>query len=462
MNRAVFAQTDTIVAVSTPPGRGGIGVIRLSGPDALPILRALVGSDSFKPSPNFLSLKTLTDPKNTETLDEALVCFFKAPHSFTGEDVIELHCHGSPVLLRTIIDITLSLDARLAAPGEFSLRAVRNGRMQLTEAEAIRDLIDAHTEAAVHQATRQLKGEISKMIQPAKEDLLKIIVRLESSLEFVEDDLPALEHEQILDSLRALTADLSRLAHTFRSGRLLRDGIKVALVGRPNVGKSRLFNSLLGRDRAIVTDIPGTTRDTLTEWIDISGVPVLLTDTAGIRASTDTIESIGVDRARREAADADLLIVVIDGCEPLGDGDQVVLSEARDARHIVALNKCDLPNFSAASFQNSGNTNGSRVVSLSAKSQVGLDSLRAAVLEPFANGNGESQGLLITNARHHDLLRRSVEAIESSLSLLQAHASEELVLVGLHNALRGLGEITGETTADEILGRIFSTFCIGK
>jgi len=452
----VFAQTDTIVALSTPPGRGGIGVIRLSGPDALRILRTLVASDSFKPSPNVLSLKTLIDPKSSETLDEALVCFFKAPHSFTGEDVIELHCHGSPVLLRTIIDITLSLDARLAAPGEFSLRAVSNGRMQLTEAEAIRDLIDAHTEAAVHQATRQLKGEISRIIQPAKEDLLKIIVRLESSLEFVEDDLPALEHDKILDSLRGLTADLSRLARTFRSGRLLRDGIKVALVGRPNVGKSSLFNSLLGHERAIVTEIPGTTRDTLTEWIDISGVPVRLTDTAGIRASTDAIESLGVDRARREAADADLLIVVIDGSEPLGDGDQVVLSEARDARHIVALNKCDLAKFSEVGAQNGRDRNGSKIIS------VGLETLRAAVLEPFKNGNGESQGLLITNARHHDLLQRSVEAIGSSLSLLQADASEELVLVGLHNALRGLGEITGETTTDEILGRIFSTFCIGK
>ena len=334
-NRAVFIQTDTIVALSTPPGRGGIGVIRLSGPEALRILHTLVGSDSFEPSPNLLSLKTLIDPQNSQTLDESLVCFFKAPHSFTGEDIVELHCHGSPVLLRTIIDVTLSLDARLAGPGEFSLRAVSNGRMQLTEAEAIRDLIDAHTEAAVHQATRQLKGEISKIIQPAKEDLLKIIVRLESSLEFVEDDLPALEHDKILESLRGLTADLSRLARTFRSGRLLRDGIKVAVVGRPNVGKSSLFNSLLGLERAIVTDIPGTTRDTLTEWIDISGFPVLLTDTAGIRASTDAIESIGVDRARREAADADLLIVVIDGSEPLGDGDQIVLAEARDARTIA-------------------------------------------------------------------------------------------------------------------------------
>jgi len=458
----VVTQTDTIVALSTPPGRGGIGVIRLSGPDALGILRNLVGLDSFKPQPNLLSLKNLRDPKSGDTLDEALVCFFQAHHSFTGEDVVELHCHGSPVLLRTIIDITLSLDARLAEPGEFSLRAVSNGRMQLTEAEAIRDLIDAHTEAAVVQATRQLRGEISRTIQPAKEDLLNIIVRLESSLEFVEDDLPALECEKILDSLHALKADLAQLAHTFRSGRLLRDGIKVAFVGRPNVGKSSLFNALLGRDRAIVTDIPGTTRDTLTEWIDINGAPVLLLDTAGIRASIDAIESIGVDRARREAADADLLIVVVDGSEPLSDEDRIVLTEGRDARHIVALNKCDLPGFSTASFQSGGNTNGSTVVSVSAKSQAGLESLRAAVLEPFANRNGESQGLLITNARHHDLLRRSVDAIESSLTMLQARASEELVLVGLHNALRSLGEITGETTTDDILGRIFSTFCIGK
>src|SRR5205823_3061197 len=251
----------------------------------------------------------------------------------------------------------------------------------------VRDLIDAHTDAAVRQATRQLKGEISRTIQPAKEALLTIIVRLESSLEFVEDDLPALEHDEILDSLRGLTAELARLARTFRSGRLLRDGIKVAFVGRPNVGKSSLFNALLGRDRAIVTDIPGTTRDTLTEWIDVNGAPVLLLDTAGIRASTDAIESIGVDRARREAADADLLIVVIDGSEPLSDGDRVVLSEARAARHIVALNKCDLANFSEVRFQNGHDRNGSKIVSVSAKSRAGLESLRAAVLEPFANGN---------------------------------------------------------------------------
>jgi tRNA modification GTPase len=410
-----------------------------------------------------LSLKTLIDPNTGETLDGALVCFFKAPHSFTGEDVVELHCHGSPVLLRTVIDRILKLGARLADPGEFSLRAVMNGRLNLTEAEAIRDVIDAQTDKALRQATRQLKGEISNRLRPAKEELLEIIVRLESSLEFVEDDLPVVASQEIIESLQKLQQDLSRLRSTFGSGRLLRDGIRVALVGRPNVGKSSLFNSLVGHERAIVTEIPGTTRDTLTESIGVDGVPVLLIDTAGIRSSSDEIELIGVARARREAADADLLIVVVDGSESLSDEDRLVLAEVSDVRHIVALNKSDLPTFSPAMFdRQQADPNSPAVVSVSAKSEAGLESLRTAILQPFANGNAHSEGLLITNARHHDLLVRASEAIASSEQLLDERASEEMVLVGLHNALSYLGEITGETTTEEILGQIFSTFCIGK
>jgi tRNA modification GTPase len=458
---AVLLQEDTIVALSTPPGRGAIGIIRLSGPNALPILRHLIAADSFSPQPNVLTLRWLLDPKTGQQLDQGLVCFFKGPNSFTGEDVVELHCHGSPVLLRRIIDVTLSLDARLADPGEFSLRAVSNGRLSLTEAEAIRDLIDAQTDRAVRQATRQIKGAISSAVQPAKDDLLKLIVRLESSLEFVEDDLPAMQRDQIIALLQQLAGDLSRMAASFRSGRLIRDGIKVAFVGRPNVGKSSLFNSLLGHSRAIVTEIPGTTRDTLAEWIEIDGVPIMLIDTAGIRQSNDAVESIGVERARREAADADMLIVVIDGSDDICDEDRSVLSEAHDARFVVALNKSDLPSFSTAQLRQ--NTNGNAaVVLVSAKSESGLESLRSAIMQPFANGSADNNGLLVTNARHHDLLQRSVQSIDSSRRLLQTHASEELVLVGLHNALRYLGEITGETTPDEILGKIFSTFCIGK
>jgi tRNA modification GTPase len=460
----VAVHTDTVVALSTPPGRGGIGVIRISGSDSLKILRTLVACESFDPTPNLLNLKSLVDPTSGETLDEALVCFFKAPHSFTGEDVAELHCHGSPVLLRAIIDLILTLDARLAAPGEFSLRAVTNGRINLAEAEAIRDLIDAQTDSALRQATRQLKGEISNRLEPVEQALLKIIVRLESSLEFVEDDLPAAQSNEILGSLQKLRLQLSELAGTFAAGKLLRDGVKVAFVGRPNVGKSSLFNMLLGHGRAIVTEIPGTTRDTLTESLGINGVPVLLIDTAGIRSSGDEIESMGVARARREAADADLLIVVVDGSESLHEEDLLVLAEVGYVRHIVALNKSDLPTFSAARItkQIASLSNSSALVSVSAMNEAGLESLRAAILEPFANGNAPSEGLLITNARHHDLLVRAIEAIVSAERLLEERASEEIVLVGLHGALRCLGEITGQTTTDEILGQIFSTFCIGK
>jgi len=454
----VFELNDTIVALATPPGRGGIGVIRLSGPRSLHILRKLVACDDFDPEPNVLTLRSLIDPATNETLDRALVGYFKAPHSFTGEEVVELHCHGSPILLRTIVDLTLTLDARMATPGEFSLRAVANGRMKLSEAEAIRDLVDAQTDAAARQATRQMKGEISNALQPLKDELLKIIVRLESSLEFVEDDLPLVEQDQLVSSLRGLCLECERMASTFSRGRLLRDGIRVTLIGRPNVGKSSLFNGLVGHGRAIVTDIPGTTRDAITESIGVGGVPLVITDTAGLRVSTDQIEAIGVDRTRREAADSDLLVVVIDGSEPLTEADREVLSEAANRRYIIALNKSDLDGFSVTRMTDDR----SSIVSVSAKTAAGLDGLRAAMLKPFTNGNASGEGLLITNARHHDLLMRAIDSIRSSENLLLDHASEEIILVGLLNALRYLGEITGETTSDEILGKIFSTFCIGK
>jgi tRNA modification GTPase len=457
-------ETDSIVALSTPPGRGGVGVIRVSGGDALSILRRMTNSPSFDPQPNYMSLRTLIDPFSGDRLDEALVCFFKAPHSFTGEDVVEFHCHGSPVLLRRIVDTLLQLNARTANPGEFSLRAVMNGRLQLTQAEAIRDLIDAQTDAAAQQATRQLGGEIAHRLQPAKDELLKIIVRLESSLEFVEDDLPQLEQNEIQLSLAKLRRDLGSLAQTFARGRLIHDGLNVALVGRPNAGKSSLFNMLLGHERAIVTEVPGTTRDTISEPISLEGVPVSLIDTAGIRATTDQIEVIGVERTQRAAADADLLVVVIDGSEPLTHQDKSILENARGKNHVVAVNKSDLPSFSRERFDSTLEGNGTRAaaISVSAVTSDGLSDLRHAMLKPFMNGHRAAEGLLITNARHHDLLQRAAQAIDSSERSISERASEEIVLIGLHNALRFLGEITGETTTEEILGRIFSTFCIGK
>lgn len=448
---------DTIVAVATPSGRSAIAVVRLSGPAALQITRTLVQDPSFDPEPARVALK---DIKATggEVMDQALVTFFKSPHSFTGEDMVEISCHGSPVTVRQLLDRIQQLDARLAGPGEFTLRACRNGKMNLSQAEAIRDLINARTTVAAQQATRQMKGELSHALHLCKQQLIDVIVKLESAVEFVEDDLPQLQRTTVVDEIAAVSGSVEELASTYQSGHLLRDGLRVALVGRPNVGKSSLFNMLLRRDRAIVTEVPGTTRDSLTETIALNGVPVSLTDTAGMREAGDRIEAIGVERTHRAMADADLLVVVIDASTEVHQEDCDVLERARSSRHIIAFNKADLPSVSSTTEL----VNGSRVVHVSALTGAGLADLSAAILEPFGAVDSESVGLLVTDSRHYDLLVRAGTSLAESTTLMNASASEELVLVGLHNALRYLGEITGETTTDEILGRIFSTFCIGK
>ncbi|MBD0369376.1 MAG: tRNA uridine-5-carboxymethylaminomethyl(34) synthesis GTPase MnmE [Pyrinomonadaceae bacterium] len=450
---------DTIVALSTPPGRSGIGVIRLSGPRSLEIARAIVCDEQFTPEPNHARLQTVYDLESRDALDRALITYFKAPHSFTGEDVIELSCHGSPVLLRRLIDLVLTLDARLAGPGEFTLRALSNGRINLSQAEAVRDLINAQTESAIKQAARQLRGELSNYLQPIKDALLDIIVPLESSLEFVEDDLPDVAVGRITQSLSELTEKVERLTATFRAGHLLKDGLKVTLAGRPNVGKSSVFNSLLSSERAIVTDVPGTTRDSLSEVVSIEGIPVLLVDTAGVRTTEDKVENLGVERTRRAIADSDLILVILDGSEPLTVEDKEVLAEVGDLPHLLAVNKSDLESFSLNGLLAEASV---PVIPISAKTGAGLDELRGAILKPFAEGGARDAGLLITDARHHDLLRRTQGALQTSALLLEQRASEELVLAGLYDALRFLGQITGETTTEDILSQIFATFCIGK
>jgi len=449
---------DTIVAVATPPGRSAIGMLRLSGPRSVEIIRSLIRDEQFTPEPNRVVLKRVMAADSDEVLDYALVSFFEAPHSFTGEDMVEISCHGSPVILRQLLDLTQRYDARLAGPGEFTMRACKNGKMNLSQAEAIRDLINAQTNAAAQQATRQLKGELSAALQPCKQELISVIVRLESALEFVEDDLPQLQLAETERGLIKIIGAVKDLALTYATGHLLREGLKVALIGRPNVGKSSVFNRLLRVDRAIVTELPGTTRDSLSESISLQGIPVSLTDTAGIRKAGDRIEEIGVERTHRAMADADLLVVVIDGSTELSPEDRSVLSQASQTTHIVVVNKSDLPQ--APKLEEA--LDQYEVVHLSALTGEGLDKLTTAILQPFGNIDSEAVGLLITDSRHHDLLRRAQHSLEESLDLLRQNTSEELVLVGLHNALKFLGEITGETTAEDILTQIFSTFCIGK
>jgi tRNA modification GTPase len=415
-----------------------------------------VSDESFSPEPRFAVLRKIYDLQTNDVLDEAIITYFQSPHSFTGEDVIEISCHGSPVVLRQIIDFCLKLDARMADAGEFSLRALANGRMNLSQAEAIRDLIDAQTVAAARQSVRQLRGELSNGLQPLKDNLLDIIVILESSLEFVEDDLPDFQAENIKQKLTAIVDELSRMASTFQAGKLLREGLRVALVGRPNVGKSSLFNSLLGQDRAIVTEIAGTTRDQIHEKFTINNIPISLIDTAGLRETSDVVESIGVERSKRTMADTDLVIVLLDGSEGINTEDQKIISQVAELNHIVVINKNDLPQSKTTIFDKS------KVIRVSAKTNEGLDKLQKAIIEPFASQNIHNTGFLISDARHYDLLLRAKSEIESSLKLIDEKMSEEIILIGLHNAMLYLGQLTGETTTEDMLTRIFSTFCIGK
>jgi tRNA modification GTPase len=447
---------NTIVALATPSGRSGIGVIRLSGKDSLSIVRRLISDENFSPKPRFAVLRKIYDLQTKDILDEAIITYFQSPQSFTGEDVIEISCHGSPVILRQIIDFCLRLDARMADAGEFSLRALANGRMNLSQAEAIRDLIDAQTVVAARQSIRQLRGELSDGLQPLKDNLLDIIVVLESSLEFVEDDLPDFQAENIKQKLTTIVDELSKMASTFQAGKLLREGLRVALVGRPNVGKSSLFNSLIGQDRAIVTEIAGTTRDQIHEKFTINNIPISLIDTAGLRETSDVVESIGVERSKRVMVDADLVIVLLDGSEGVNSEDNEIILQLAELNHIVVINKTDLPQREIIISSKSD------VIRVSAKTGEGLADLQKAIIKPFASQDIGNTGFLISDARHNDLLLRAKTEIEMSIQLIDERMSEEIILIGLHNAILFLGQVTGETTTEDMLTRIFSTFCIGK
>lgn len=440
----------TIVALSTPHGRGAIAVIRLSGPDALSIVKQLT-TDLDNVKARYATLTKICLPGTHEILDEVLVTFFKSPESVTGEDVIEISCHGSPVIVREILDLVVSMGARFAGPGEFTLRALTNRKINLIQAEAIRDLIAAQTEAAVKQAARQVGGELSQAITGLEEELIRVIVLLESAVEFVEDDLPAAELGSVKATLRSIRKGIGDLADSYSAGRLLQSGIQVAIVGSPNAGKSSLFNRLISRDRAIVTDVPGTTRDTLSETIDLKGIPVLLTDTAGLRQTTDTIESLGIERTQRAIIDADLVLEVVDATDPLIDE----VNSNQNTTSIRVLNKCDL--VIAERFLSDQDS-----VHVSALTGEGIDSLHTAILAFLQRGDVDNEGLLVTNARHYDLLKSAGDELDHAISALNDRLSEELILVSLHNALKYLGRITGETTTEDILSQVFATFCIGK
>jgi tRNA modification GTPase len=446
---------DTIAAISTPPGRGGVGVIRLSGPRALGIAQTVFQSQSRAPlSPNRAQFGRLFDPATGEQIDEIVLTFFKTPHSYTGEDVVELSCHGSPVVLRRALDAVVACGARIAEPGEFTFRAFFNRRIDLAQAQAVGDLINAQTEYQARVASRQLEGALSQRLAPTKQSLIDIIVHLESSLEFVEDDISTEAISELLKKLNEAIEDLSHVAASFSFGRFIREGFDLAIVGRPNVGKSSVFNRLIGSDRAIVTSLPGTTRDALYESASIGGVPVRLIDTAGIRETTDVVETIGIERSRAAIADADITLLVLDASEPLTIDDSRLLAEVPIERRMLALNKIDLPRKMEALID---------AIEISALTGSGFDQLTATMLERLSGSVViERDDVMITDARQHTAIRRAIEKMEEARGLILQGEFEEIILLKLRSALSSLGEVTGETLTEDILNQIFSTFCIGK
>lgn len=453
---------DTIVAISTPPGRGAIGVVRISGEDAHQIVRDLCPRHQGKFEENRATLVRVCNPKTSEVIDEAIATFFRKPRSFTGEDTVELSCHGSRIVLSEVISAAIKLGARAAQPGEFSLRAVVNGKMDLTQAEAVRDLIDATTHWQAKVAVQQLHGSLSKRLSPLKRRLVDLIVHLESAVEFVEEDVPTSSLSGVAGQIRSLVTELERINHSFELGRRIREGVRVAIIGRPNVGKSSIFNALLQRERAIVTNIPGTTRDTVSETIELGNIPVTLFDTAGLREATDHVEQIGVERSYSAIAEADALLVITDASEPFGEEDIKLLREQRERAHLIVLNKWDLT-CGGTRPSGLGEADWERAIRVSAKSGDGLDQLAATLVELLGSGTALGEGdAILTNARHHGLIVQAEASLRESIDAIEKGFTEEVALVGMHAALQRLGEITGETLIDDILGQIFATFCIGK
>jgi tRNA modification GTPase len=455
---------DTIVAIATPPGRGGIGVIRLAGPEARNISEPMLRLNHPLQAGRAI-FGELVEPcgagapaRENARIDEVVVTFFPKPHSYTTDDIVEISCHGSPVVLRRIVELSLARGARLAEPGEFTMRAFLNGRLDLTQAEAVRDLIDSQTLFQAKVAAQQLEGSLSKRLKPIKQKLVELIALLEAGIDFAEDDISIAPDATILEHIAEVRRPLEQLAASFAYGKLVHEGLTLAIVGRPNVGKSSLFNCLVERERAIVTAQPGTTRDLVSETVAIGGIPVQLVDTAGIRRALDEAESIGIRKSMEALADADLVLVVLDATQLIADEDRELLRQVEGRPAVVVVNKSDK---SSSQFSVLGSQLPS--VRTSALTGEGIPELRAAILRHVGGEAGaQIESGFLTNVRHQKLVSDSLAALDTAKNAVAARVPHEMMLLDLYNALRPLDEITGATTTDDILNLIFGSFCIGK
>jgi tRNA modification GTPase len=445
---------ETIVALSTPVGRSGIGVVRLSGPRAFVILDELFRSKEAD-AERLVRFGTL-ESSGGETIDQVLATSFRGPNSYTGEDVVEISAHGNPLILNRIIEELVTLGASRAAAGEFTLRAVTNGKMDLLQAEAVRDFIDAQTDMQARTAMSQMNGALANRLRPMKESLVDVISRLEAGIDFAEDDVEVPDGEVIAGWVASVEDSIAELTATVGYGRLLHQGLLLAIAGKPNVGKSSIFNRLVSHDRAIVSEFPGTTRDVVTETVEVDGIPIRLADTAGVREGSDEVESIGISRTIETLAEADLTLAVFDSSEALTEDDRDVIRRIEEIPHLIVVNKRDLP------VRWEG-LNGSPEVHLSAKTGEGFDGLKAGIRKYVSDQRPpDTVTAVVTSARQAEALDRASDSLRAGVTSLRSGVPHEMVLLDLYGALSALGELSGEVVTDDILERIFSTFCIGK
>lgn len=473
---------DTICAIATPVGEGGIGIIRISGPNAADIASKVVRlrtSESLGALPthtlHLADIISVPHPEPADDvspamtrehiIDEGLVVYMKGPHSFTAEDVVEFHCHGSTTVLRRVCESCIAAGARLAQPGEFTKRAFLNGRLDLSQAEAVLDTIKAKSEFALAIAHRQLRGDLGRYVQELRTALLSLLARIEAGIDFSDEDISFVTRGEIRTSLEAIANQIQQVLDTAQTGRALRDGIRVVLAGPPNVGKSSLLNSLIHDNRAIVTDVPGTTRDLIEEAVIWNGLPITLVDTAGLRETVDVVEQEGIKRSKDAQAQGDLTLQVVDAVEVQKTGVPAFVFPLLEPKHLVVLNKIDvLTPVAMQSFCHDLEERlRQRILPVSTKTGEGLEELKTAITSRFLTESFESNdGVVITNVRHRVALDQAITAIKLTLSSIEREAQIELLSVDLRDAADALGEIIGSITSDDVLERIFSDFCIGK
>lgn len=462
------ADGETIVAISTPPGQGAIGIVRLSGDDALRILkdvfRTTGGEELREVNTHTLRHGFVVDPVTYEHIDEVLVSYMAAPDTYTREDIVEINCHGGAGPLAETLDLMIRRGARMAEPGEFTRRAFVNGRIDLAQAEAVIDLIRAKSEKSLSVAMRHLEGGLSAEINRIRDLVVEISAQLEASLDFSDEDISPWSKSGIVDSVERTIVSTEKLLATAKQGLYIKEGIRISLVGKPNVGKSSVLNAILKKDRAIVTSIPGTTRDVIEEPVAFRGFPLLVADTAGMRETKRKVEKLGVERSKRSFKNADIVLCILDGSTTLSEEDLTLLKQSQAKPTIIAINKCDLPSvFSDDDVSSLLDDKDTPVMRISAILPEGIDGLLSRVVESIASGKSDaSNEAIITNLRHKDALDRTLASLYRTRDSIAGNLSEEFSAADIREALSSIGEITGATVKEEILDKIFSQFCIGK